>query len=72
MAKTAGVLTQGQVTAYLKSAKRAGYANATVEATMPNGTKLKITAHADEPVMTKQSNGKATEEVEDWLAKHAG
>jgi hypothetical protein len=45
MAKKAGVLTQGQVTAFLTSAKRAGYASATVEATLPNGTKLKITAH---------------------------
>jgi hypothetical protein len=59
MAKTAGVLTQGQVTAFLKSAKIAGYASATVKATLsPDGSKtVEVIAHIDDPAVTTQPNG---------------
>ncbi len=46
--KVANVLTQTQITAACRGALAAGAKQVTVEAILPNGTKLKVTAHADD------------------------
>jgi hypothetical protein len=48
MTKSANVMTQAQVSAACKGALAAGAKSVTVEATLPNGTKLKVTARAED------------------------
>ena len=72
--KVANVLTQTQITAACRAGLAAGAKQVTVEAILPNGTKVKVTAYADGPPMS--ANGSVQQnneqkEVEDWLAKHA-
>jgi len=61
-----GVITKAQMTAICKGGLSSGAKLVTVEATMPNGTKLKMTAHADDP--TKQPSNGDEMSAEDALA----
>ena len=61
--KTANVLTQTQVTALCKGALAAGAKRVVVEVMMPNGSKVKLTASAEDA-----ANGDTAHqaEVNEW------
>jgi hypothetical protein len=67
MAKTAGVLRKSLIEAVCKGAFNSGAKQATVEVTLPDGTKMKMTAHADDPGAAKPSNGAADERLENLI-----
>ncbi len=63
--KTPGALTQAQVMAVCKGALGSGAKKVTVEATLPNGTTLKVTAHADDLMAANQSNGSDEQDTQE-------
>jgi hypothetical protein len=54
--RTTGILTQAQITAVFKAAKKAGYASVTLEASFDKNV-IKFTAQTEDPIERKHNNG---------------
>lgn len=69
MARTAGVIRQSEVQAVCRGAFKGGAKHVTVEATLGNGAKLKVTAQSEDPSIMRQAGEEDGASAEAALAR---